>query len=89
MSLSVTDLRLLVTYYPWRFMNKPLTYSDYDMFQFFYHDKGDITRYSGWDLAQVKLECPELAYAYEQMENARKVFEAVLAQAKDKAPQEN
>ena len=45
---------------------------------YFWHEKGEIERYSGFSIEKLKEAAPELATAYELQQNATKVFESVM-----------
>lgn len=49
---------------------------DYNSLEYFHFDKGDVTRWVGWD--EFAEKHPHVKLAYEQMINQQKIFESVL-----------
>lgn len=56
--------------------NMKITYEESQLIDHFHNDRGDITRWVGWDNFCIKH--PEVKAAFDNMENARKIFELVI-----------
>ncbi len=49
-----------------------------NMLQYFWQEKGDPERFTGWDEALVEKEFPAVAAAWRQYKSARAVMSAVI-----------
>lgn len=59
---------------------KKLTDEDYSMIQYFHREKGDVTRWCGWEEAKehLKVEHPALWHAFQQVEISNQILDALL-----------
>jgi len=57
-----------------------ITAEDYRSISYFWYQKGDFTRYTGWkDIeAEMRVKHPQFFLAYDQMQLAKETFNFVL-----------
>lgn len=61
-------------------MTEPLTQEELDMINHFHFDKGDITRWIGWEdtLPRVEVHHPHLLKAMKDVEIAERILNSVV-----------
>lgn len=59
-----------------------------DMLAYFWDEKGDLERYTGWDELQTELQAkyPEIVKAWQDYKTSRRTLTAVLHHARDSYP---
>lgn len=62
-----------------------MNYDDYTMLWYFHFERGDVTRWAGWEHKQseLKKENPELYKALEDLNAANSTIEVLLKRALD------